>query len=277
MPPKNKGKGHRGGGHYNAGGKHRNSDAARAKTARERHLDDGIPPPPPDDDEDAPAHLNTHLAMWDLDQCDPKRCTGRKLIHQRMVKELRLGQRFTGVCLSPMGQFCVSREDAAIIEEHGLSVVDCSWARLDDVPFHRMKANAPRLLPWLVAANPVNYGKPSKLSCAEAFAAALFICGFQDDARELLAKFKWGHAFFSVNEDLLDRYAACQTAAEVIAVQDDWIQTGGGPLEVDTGRNVGLPPSYSDEEYDQDSEEEEEEAAAPALPPVELEMEPEPE
>ena len=72
------------------------------------------------------------------------------------------------------------------------------------------------------------------------------------------------------------RYAECKTAAEVIAVQDDWIATGGGE-PVESGRNVGLPPSYSDEEYDREEEEEEEEEAGPVrnygMPPSESEEE----
>lgn len=46
---------------------------------------------------------------------------------------------------SPVGKQCVSREDYPSIEKKGLAVVDCSWARLDDVPFVRLRCTAPRL------------------------------------------------------------------------------------------------------------------------------------
>eukprot|EP00775_Hariotina_reticulata_P006809 gene6809-7025_t len=69
---------------------------------------------------EGPSHNSIRLAMWDLGQCDKKRCTG---------------QPFPGVILSPNGTRCVSREDAGLLCQKGLAVVDCSWNRLEDVPF----------------------------------------------------------------------------------------------------------------------------------------------
>ena len=66
------------------------------------------------------------------------------------------------------------------------------------VPFHQMRRGHHRLLPFLVAANPVNYGKPFKLTCAEALAATLLIVGRHDDARLVMDQFGWGPEFLKV-------------------------------------------------------------------------------
>lgn len=47
---------------------------------------------------------NFPVAMWDVEQCDPKKCSGRKLLRHNLIKTLRLGQKFNGIVLTPVGK-----------------------------------------------------------------------------------------------------------------------------------------------------------------------------
>ena len=77
----------------------------------------------------------------------------------------------------------------------------------------------------MVAVNPVNYGKPFKLSCVEAIAASLFLGGFVNDSIELLSHFKWGNSFFEVNRDVFNLYEVCNNSEEVLFAESKFIES----------------------------------------------------
>ncbi|KAF7370467.1 Ribosome biogenesis protein TSR3 [Mycena sanguinolenta] len=169
---------------------------------------------------DEAVKIEVPVAMWDFDHCDPRRCSGKKLSRLGLIKELKVGSRFRGIVVSPKGKQVISPSDRDIILIGGLAVVECSWARLDDVPFGKIASPHERLLPYLLATNPTNYGKPWRLNCVEALAAAFYITGFNTYADELLSGFGWGGSFWKVNRMFLERYQTCSTSEEVSAMQE---------------------------------------------------------
>ncbi|KAH0554295.1 18S rRNA aminocarboxypropyltransferase isoform X1 [Cotesia glomerata] len=193
------------------------------------------------------------VAMWDLEHCDPKKCSGRKLSRHGLIKTLKLNARFPGLVLTPVGTKCVSPTDREIVKDNGCAVVDCSWAKLDNTPFSRMKSPNPRLLPFLVAANPINYGKPCQLSCVEAIAATLIITGFPEEADFYLGKFSWGHAFIELNSELLTAYAACKNSEDIIAAQDKFL-ADARQERLDRLAMPDFPPSEESESDDEEKE-----------------------
>ncbi len=174
--------------------------------------------------EEASPLSGLRLRMWDFAQCDPKRCTGARLARRGVFQSMPLRQPFRGIVLSPNGTKSVSPADAEILDEHGLSVIDCSWARLAEIPFKQMRSGHHRILPWLVAANTVNYGIPGKMSCAEAAAATLYICGRVEAAKAVMAEFGWGSEFIRLNKELLEIYRQCKDADEVVKKQKEWLE-----------------------------------------------------
>jgi pre-rRNA-processing protein TSR3 len=165
-------------------------------------------------------------AAWDLHHCDAKRCSGARLFRAGLLRPLHLGQKFSGVVITPTGKSIISPADTPLLLQHGAAVVEASWNRMEEIPWSRIGSHGgknDRILPYLVAANPTNYGRPWKLNCAEALAAAFAICGQREWAEQVLEPFGWGEGFLEINDEVLDIYAACKDADEVKKAETDWL------------------------------------------------------
>ena len=119
-------------------------------------------------------------ACWDFEHCDAKRCSGKKLVKLGLMRNLRVNQKFAGVVISyvfplkckrpsydapwvqrkhkltfeetpfwsfarPKAKITLSASDTGPLEQYGAAVVECSWKRVDEIPFGRIGGKCERL------------------------------------------------------------------------------------------------------------------------------------
>jgi pre-rRNA-processing protein TSR3 len=165
------------------------------------------------------------MVVYHARQCDPKKCTALKLKRHgliRLVRQFRSLPR-RAVVLNPLSEIAFSPADRERIENFGLVALDLSWEHAER-PLLKSLRGTSRCLPYLIAGNPVNFGKPTKLSTVEALAAALYIAGFKEEACKLLSIFKWGRTFIEINRERLENYANAKNRADVIRLQRLYIE-----------------------------------------------------
>ena len=152
--------------------------------------------------------------------CDPRKCTVKKLERAGFLKIFKTISQIprNTLLLDPTALQALSPADKNV---HSITVLDCSWSVLDTGNVNSWRIR--RALPFLVAANPVNFGKPCVLSSIEALAAALFILGEGERASSVLSKVSWGIRFLEVNREPLELYAQAKDSTEVIKIQDLFI------------------------------------------------------
>ena len=161
-----------------------------------------------------------HIVVYHANQDDPRKCTTLKLKRFGLVRVVGHVKALPhdALILNPFSEKAFSPADRWLILSHGLAAIDCSWIHADQA-FELSARGTSRALPYLIAANPVNYGTPTKLSTVEALAAALYIAGFPDEAQMILSKFKWGPEFLRLNQRFLDAYAKAKDSSEIIRLQ----------------------------------------------------------
>ena len=153
---------------------------------------------------------------------DPDKCTARKLSRFDLA-ELHRSDRATpaGIVLNPHAERALSPADMELARERGLVALDCSWESAGEKQFSMRGEH--RALPYLVAANPINFGRPMELTTVEAFAAGLHILGEPEQAEEVLGKFTWGETFTELNEEPLRRYSECEDSSEIVEIQQEYL------------------------------------------------------
>jgi len=169
------------------------------------------------------------LRVYHTNDDDPKKCTARKMnrlgyasLHTK-IRDLPPNM----IMLNPFSKKSLSPEDTTHAVKHGVLAVDCSWKTAEQQFFELSKIHVSRALPFVIAVNPVNFGKALKLTTLEAFAAAVYILGNPGQAEQLISIYNWGSHFLTMNKNPLEDYRTAKTSKEVIQRMHEYLPASG--------------------------------------------------
>lgn len=159
-----------------------------------------------------------HAQVLLLNQDDPKKCSAERLVKFKLARPVK---RISGntIVLDPFSDDTLLPQDKKI--SSSVLAIDCSW-NFADKTFTKKFSGIPRKLPPLLAGNPINYSKLNKLSTVEALAAAAFILGNKKLGQEMLSKFKWGHTFLELNQNLFNEYEKASSEDDIKKILDEF-------------------------------------------------------
>ena len=169
------------------------------------------------------------ILVYDKDQCDPKKCTAKRMEKFGLAKEVPLNRIPPGcIVLSPFGKETLSLADLKYAHR-GIVVLDLTWTHIDEIP--HIRGEKARKLPYFVASNPVNWGKPWRLNSAEAVFASLLILGRDEQADLFRPRFNWAPEFERINAEVLEMYRSAKDSADIERLQNEYIEAITAPRE----------------------------------------------
>lgn len=185
--------------------------------------------------------INKKIYIYQMHQDDPHKCTSARLIRFKLARPIhainnRSSTLRNSIVLNPFAKEVLFPGDRTAIEEWGIIVIDCSWAKVDGTFSKRFIGENLRL-PILLAGNPINYGHPQKLSSVEALTAALFIANFTREAENLMRSFKWGHTFIQLNRRPLKDYSLARSRQEIEIIEREYFPFFTSPQKDGTTEN----------------------------------------
>ena len=164
------------------------------------------------------------VIVYDKNQCDPKKCTAKRMLKFGLAKEAKTLRNIPSgsIVLSPFADKALSPADMKYAR-NGLVVMDLTWTNIDEFP--RLSRTQDRALPYLLASNPINWGRPMELNSAEAVLASLIILGQKEQADSFMGRFNWAPEFVRLNGELLDAYSRASDSTEVVRIQNEYVNS----------------------------------------------------